>query len=49
MEALQQAVLSQRDFALEAFDVIELVLYKSELRPEGAHYTPLFRARFSPR
>jgi 2'-5' RNA ligase len=49
MEALQQAVLSQRDFALEAFDVFELVLYKSELRPEGAHYTPLFRARFSPR
>lgn len=49
MEALQEAVLARRDFALEAFDVFELVLYKSELRPEGAHYTPLVRARFSPR
>lgn len=48
-EALRQAVLSQQDFALEAFDVLELVMYKSDLRPEGAHYTPLFRARFSPR
>jgi len=49
MEALQEAVLARRDFALEAFDVFELVLYKSELRPEGALYTPLIRARFSPR
>lgn len=49
MEALRQAVLAQRDFALEAFDVLDLVLYKSNLRPEGALYTPLFRARFSPR
>lgn len=44
---LQEALLTNQGFEAEDFDVTELVLYKSELRPEGARYTPLFRARFS--
>lgn len=47
LRSLQDALLAGRDFQAEAFDVTELVLYKSELRPEGAHYTPLFRAVFA--
>ncbi len=43
---LQQALLDNQSFSTEAFDVTELVLYKSELRPEGAQYTPLCRAAF---
>jgi RNA 2',3'-cyclic 3'-phosphodiesterase len=42
--ALQQMLLAQREFTAEAFDVTELVLYKSELRPDGARYTPQFKA-----
>lgn len=48
IRALQEAVLDHQGFQLEAFDVTEAVLYKSELRPDGARYTPLFRAQFSP-
>lgn len=48
IHALQEALLDRQGFQLEAFDVTEAVLYKSELRPEGARYTPLFRAQFSP-
>jgi RNA 2',3'-cyclic 3'-phosphodiesterase len=44
MRALQDLLVSRQGFSAEAFDVIELLLYKSELRPEGARYTPLFRA-----
>jgi len=44
LRALQEALLAQQTFAAEAFDVNELVLYKSELKPEGARYTPLYRA-----
>jgi RNA 2',3'-cyclic 3'-phosphodiesterase len=42
--ALQQILLARREFTAEAFDVAELVLYKSELRPDGARYTPQFKA-----
>jgi RNA 2',3'-cyclic 3'-phosphodiesterase len=44
---LQQALLQRQSFQAEAFDVPDVVLYKSELRPEGARYTPLLRAVFS--
>lgn len=49
LHALQETLLEEQGFQLEAFDVMEVVLYKSDLRPEGARYTPLFRAQFSPR
>ena len=49
LRLLQEALLASQNFEAEAFDVIELVLYKSELRPEGARYTPLFRAPFTGR
>jgi RNA 2',3'-cyclic 3'-phosphodiesterase len=41
---LQEALLRQQGFHAEAFEVREIVLYRSELRPEGARYTSLFRA-----
>ena len=44
LQLLQEAVLRRQDFQAEAFDVKEVVLYRSELRPEGARYTALFRA-----
>ncbi len=44
---LQEELLASQNFEAEAFDVNELVLYKSELRPEGARYIPLFRAPFA--
>lgn len=47
LRALQEALLARRGFELEVFDVTELVLYKSDLLPEGARYTPLFRASFA--
>ena len=47
LRALQEALLALQTFEAEAFDVTELVLYKSELRREGALYTPLFRAAFA--
>ncbi len=46
LRRLQEGLLAEQAFEAEAFDVKELVLYKSDLRPEGAIYTPLFRARF---
>ncbi len=49
LQALQQILLAHGDFTAEPFDVTELVLYKSELRPDGARYTPLFKAPFSGR
>ncbi|MEN6438746.1 MAG: RNA 2',3'-cyclic phosphodiesterase [Syntrophobacter sp.] len=49
LHALQQILLTHQEFTAEPFDVTELVLYKSELRPDGARYTPLFRAPFSGR
>jgi 2'-5' RNA ligase len=47
LQALQQVLLDHRDFSGEAFDAAEVVLYKSDLRPDGARYTPLFKAPFS--
>lgn len=47
MQALQEALLANQGFRTEAFDVADLVLYKSDLYPGGAHYTPLYRARFA--
>lgn len=47
LRLLQELLLQRQDFTAEAFDVTELVLYKSELRPEGARYTPLFRKRLT--
>ncbi len=47
--ALQQILLARQGFTAEPFDVAELVLYKSDLRPDGARYTPLFRAPFAGR
>ncbi len=44
--ALQQILLARRDFTAEPFDAAEVVLYKSDLRPDGARYTPLFKAPF---
>lgn len=44
LDSLQKALLARQNFQTEAFDVTELVLYKSDLRPEGPLYTPLFRA-----
>ncbi len=39
LELLQE----YKNFSTPAFEVKELILYKSELRPEGARYTPLER------
>jgi RNA 2',3'-cyclic 3'-phosphodiesterase len=47
LHKLQDLLLANHGFEAEDFDVTELVLYKSELRPEGARYTPLFRAPFT--
>ncbi len=49
LQNLQQILLANRDFTAEPFDAVEVVLYKSELRPDGARYTPLFKAPFSGR
>ncbi|MCU0587315.1 MAG: RNA 2',3'-cyclic phosphodiesterase [Syntrophobacteraceae bacterium] len=46
LRALQDALLARQAFEAEAFDVTELVLYRSDLMPQGALYTPLFRASF---
>jgi 2'-5' RNA ligase len=47
LRALQDALLTHQGFESEVFDVTELVLYKSDLLPDGARYTPLFRASFA--
>ncbi|MFP5211920.1 MAG: RNA 2',3'-cyclic phosphodiesterase [Acidobacteriota bacterium] len=44
LRSLQEILLARRTFETEVFDVTEIILYKSELRPDGARYTPLFRA-----
>lgn len=49
IQALRQILLARQGFMSEPFDVAELVLYKSDLRPDGARYTPLFRAPFAGR
>jgi len=47
LQALQEILLAHSDFAAEPFDAAEVVLYKSELRPDGARYTPLIKAPLS--
>ena len=47
--ALQQILLEHRDFTAEPFDAFEVVLYKSDLRPDGARYAPLSKAPLSGR
>lgn len=47
LRPLRDALVARNAFETEAFDVKEVVLYKSELRREGARYTPLFRAGFA--
>ena len=47
LQALQEILLAHSDFAAEPFDAAEVVLYKSDLRPDGALYTPLIKAPFS--
>lgn len=47
LRLLQELLVARQSFKAEAFDVTELVLYKSELRPEGARYTPLFRNKLT--
>jgi RNA 2',3'-cyclic 3'-phosphodiesterase len=47
LRSLQDLLMSHQSFEAEAFDVTEVVLYKSELRPEGARYTPLYRKTFN--
>ena len=49
LQALQEILLAHRDFTAEPFDASQVVLYKSELRPDGARYSPLFKAPFSGR
>jgi 2'-5' RNA ligase len=46
LQSLQNTLLAHADFAAEPFDASEVVLYKSDLRPDGARYTPLFKAPF---
>jgi len=47
LQALKDILLAHLDFTAEPFDAAEVVLYKSELRPDGARYTPLIKAPFS--
>jgi len=49
LHALQEILLARQDFTAEPFDAYQVILYKSELRPDGARYTPLFKAPFSGR
>ncbi|MBC7359324.1 MAG: RNA 2',3'-cyclic phosphodiesterase [Desulfacinum sp.] len=43
LRGLQEALLAGRSFEGVVFDVSQVVLYKSDLRPDGARYTPLHR------
>jgi 2'-5' RNA ligase len=47
IEALQQVLFAHRDFTAEPFDAAEVVLYKSDLRPDGARYAALLKAPLS--
>jgi len=49
LQDLQQLLLAHLDFTAEPFDAVEVVLYKSDLRPDGARYAPLLTAPFSGR
>ncbi|MGC8492211.1 MAG: RNA 2',3'-cyclic phosphodiesterase [Syntrophobacteraceae bacterium] len=47
LQALQQMLLAHSGFSAEPFDAAQIVLYKSDLRPDGARYTPIFTTPFS--
>lgn len=49
LSSLQEALLARQKFQAGVFDVDGLTLYKSDLRPTGPIYTPLFRASFAAR
>ncbi len=49
IQALQEILFANRNFTAEPFDAAEVVLYKSDLRPDGARYAPLFKTPFSGR
>lgn len=49
LSSVQEALLAQQKFQAGAFEADGLTLYKSDLRPTGPIYTPLFRAPFSAR
>ncbi len=44
IQPLREALLKYAAFEAEPFNISEIVLYRSDLRPDGARYTPLFRA-----
>lgn len=46
LKALQDMLVARQDYQGVVFDVSELVLYKSDLKPDGAQYTPLQRWPF---
>lgn len=47
LQALQERLMANQDFQTPPFDSREVVLYRSDLKPDGARYTPLFRAAFT--
>lgn len=46
LKALQEALTARHSYQGVIFDVSEVVLYKSDLKPDGAQYTPLKRLPF---
>lgn len=46
IKSLQDMLVAQQAYQGVAFDVSEVVLYKSDLKPDGAQYTPLKRIPF---
>ncbi len=46
MKSLQEALVARQAYQGVIFDVSEVVLYKSDLKPDGAQYTPLKRLPF---
>lgn len=46
LKALQDTLAARQNYQGVVFDVSELVLYKSDLKPDGAQYTPLQRWPF---
>ncbi|MEJ5348933.1 MAG: RNA 2',3'-cyclic phosphodiesterase [Desulfosoma sp.] len=46
LKSLQDMLVARQGYQGVVFDVSELVLYKSDLKPDGAQYTPLKRLAF---
>ncbi|ROR03534.1 RNA 2',3'-cyclic phosphodiesterase [Desulfosoma caldarium] len=49
LKSLQDMLVARQGYQGVVFDVSELVLYKSDLKPDGAQYTPLQRWPFQGR